>query len=370
MRIIVLELVALALLAAVALSPVAAVAVVVVAAPLLAVTFGRLQGHWWLERRALVRGYRRRRRQRPLPKADPRLSALQLLAPNLAVQTVRAADGSQVGVGRDDAGWFAVAAILPATPMSDEPGAHLPLDRLVSVLTEVAQPGAILQVVRQTVAAPGLAIDPDSPVGQSYRQLLASTGPLPLDQTTWVAVRLDGRRLAEAGAIGNTDVDAAPLVVAALVRRLGKSLRHAGIQCQVLDAQALTAALAASCDLEPGPEGEPSPSREDWTGWHSRLFAHRSFWVREWPPVTQAAALFDLFNSVAPMTAVALTLAPDDDIVDLQCLVRVAAPAAMLPQVCTRLIRRAPKVGARLQPLDGEQGPATYATAPTGGGSR
>jgi hypothetical protein len=189
MRILVLELVAVALLAAVALSPLAALAVVAVAVPLLVVTFGRIQGHWWLERRALARGYRRRRRGRPAPSVDPRLSALRALAPNLGVQTVRAADGSQVGVGRDDAGWFAVAAVLPATPMSDEPGAHLPLDLLIPVLAETAQPGAILQVVRQTIAAPGLAVDPDSPVGQSYRLLLANTGPLPLDQTTWVAVR-------------------------------------------------------------------------------------------------------------------------------------------------------------------------------------
>jgi type VII secretion protein EccE len=238
------------------------------------------------------------------------------------------------------------------------------------VLTETAQPGAILQVVRQTIAAPGLAVDVDSPVGQSYRQLLGSAGPLPLNQTTWVAVRLDGRRLAEAGAMGGTEVEAAPLVVAALARRLCKSLRHAGIQCQVLDAQALTGALAGSCDLEPEPGGAPAPSREDWTAWHSRLFAHRSFWVRDWPPVERAAGLFDLFDSAAPMTAVALTLSPDDDLVDLQCLVRVAAPAAMLPQVCARLTRRAPKFAARLHPLDGEQGPATYATAPTGGGSR
>src|SRR5688572_16773643 len=74
-RILVLELVAVALLVAAAHSLVAAAVVVGVAVPLLVVTFGRLQGHWWLERRALARGYRRRRRRRLLPTADLRLSA-------------------------------------------------------------------------------------------------------------------------------------------------------------------------------------------------------------------------------------------------------------------------------------------------------
>src|SRR5688572_30142902 len=59
-RILVLELVAVALLASAAYNLVLAAAVAVVAVPLLVVTFGRLQGHWWLERRALARGFRRR----------------------------------------------------------------------------------------------------------------------------------------------------------------------------------------------------------------------------------------------------------------------------------------------------------------------
>lgn len=341
---------------------------------LLSAALGRHRGRWWLERRLMTRQYRRRRRSRPATDAeDPRLIALRWLAPDLTVEDVPAADGSRIGVARDDAGWYAVATITATAPMRDDPRRSLPLNTLVGALADANQPGAVLQVVTHTVPAPSLDAHPASPMGQSYRQLLGSFGsvPVPADRATWIAVRLDARSLAEAGAYG-ADLDIAPAVVAALVRRVVKSLRHTGVAYQVLDANGLVGALTRSCDLDPTAQnGTAEKPHEDWSEWHSPRLAHRSFWVRGWPPLSEASALLDwLTTAPAATTSVALILVPEDETVDLRCLVRVAAPAAALSQICETITRRAHEARADLFQLDGEQGPAVYASAPTGGGPR
>jgi type VII secretion protein EccE len=351
--------------------------VVVAAVLLLLVTLGRRQGRWWLERRLMVRRYRRRRASASATPFgdDLRLGALRRLAPELVVENVSVADGAHVGVARDDAGWYAVAAVTPNAPMRDDPDA-LPLDALAAALAEADQPGAVLQVVTQTVPAPSIEMHPSSAAGQSYRQLLSRFGtvPVPADRTTWIAVRLDARSLAEAVTDDGADVDAAPAVVAALVRRVAKSLRRVGISHRLLDADELLGVLLRSCDLEPTAQSaEPVQPREGWSEWHSARLAHRSFWIRDWPPVGQAAALLDwLSTAPSAMTSVSLIMASDEDsrMVDLRGLVRVAAPERELDQVCQAIVRGAQQARAGLFPLDGEQGPAVYASAPTGGGAR
>jgi hypothetical protein len=190
-----------------------------------------------------------------------------------------------------------------------------------------------------------------------------------------VAVRADARALAEAGAEDTSDLDRVPLLVVTMVRRVAKALRRVGIPYQVLDAEGLTAALARSCDLQPAEDagGKPVQAREDWTVWHSATLAHRSFWLRKWPPLTEAGALLAWLTTVpAAMTSVSLVLAPetDADTVDLRCLVRLAAPPKALAQACLTLVRGVSQGHGHLFPLDGEQGPAAYASAPTGGGPR
>jgi type VII secretion protein EccE len=344
---------------------------------LLLVTLGRRQGRWWLERRIMAREYKRRRLSSTATPFgdDPRLGALRRLAPDLMVENVSVADGSHVGVARDDAGWYAVAAVTSSAPMRDDPG-PIPLEALAAALAEADQPGAVLQVVTQTVPAPSLEMHPSSAAGQSYRQLLARFGtvPVPADRSTWIAVRLDARTLAEAVADGQADLETAPAVVAALVRRVAKSLRRVGVSHRLLDADELLEVLLRSCDLAPTTQSaEPVQPREDWSEWHSSRLAHRSYWIRDWPPVDQAAALLDwLTTAPAAMTSLSLIMAPDDDkrMMDLRGLVRVAAPADHLAQVSQAIRRGAEQAKAGLFPLDGEQGPAVYASAPTGGGAR
>lgn len=344
---------------------------------LLLVTLGRRNGRWWVEQRVMARNYKRRRMMSTASPYgdDPRLGALRRLAPDLTVENVSVADGSHVGVARDDAGWYAVAAVTSRAPMRDDPG-PIPLEALAAALAEADQPGAVLQVVTQTVPAPSLEMHPSSAAGQSYRQLLARFGavPVPADRSTWIAVRLDARTLAEAVADGIADLDTAPAVVAALVRRVAKSLRRVGVSHRLLDADELLEVLLRSCDLAPAGRGaEPVQPREDWSEWHSARLAHRSYWIRSWPPVDQAGALLDWVTTApAAMTSLSLILAPDEDkrLMDLRGLVRVAAPADQLAQVAQAIRRGAEQAKADLFPLDGEQGPAVYASAPTGGGAR
>jgi type VII secretion protein EccE len=336
----------------------------------LVLSLGRQQGRWWFERRVMSWQFQRRRRSRPrsLPE-DARLSALQWLAPGLVVDDLAAPDGSQIGVGRDDAGWFAVAALSPSAAMRDDARPPLPLDTLVSALAEADQPGAVVQVVTHTVPAPAH----QDAAGQSYRELLHRYGPVavPVDRVTWFAVRLDARALAELGADLPEQTAAAPTVVAALLRRLVKALRRTGIAAQPLDREGLLDALARSCDLAPPDGFAPVRPREDWNAWHSGRLAHRSYWVRDWPSVAQATALLDwLATAPAALTSVALVLAPQDDGVDIRCLTRVAAAPEQLASVCQAVLRGAKLAHASLFELAGEQGPAAYATAPTGGGPR
>jgi type VII secretion protein EccE len=348
---------------------------VVVGLALLVVTLSRRQGRWWLERRLMTWQYQRRRRARPvLVRDDPRLTALRWLAPGLTVENVDARDGAQIGVARDDAGWFAVAAISPRAAMRDDPHAGLPLDILVRALVDADQPGAVLQVVTHTIPAPSLDLDGGRPAGHSYRELLQRFGPvaIPIDRVTWIAVRLDARALAEAGVDGVTETDQAPTAVATLIRRVAKSLRQVAIPYQVLDADGLLDALARSCDLAHPSQAGPAPEpREDWTAWHSGRLAHRSFWVRDWPSIAQSGALLDwLSTAPAAQSSIAMLLAPDGDSVDLRCVARVAASPNDLAGVTEAVDRGARLAHARLFQLDGEQAPAVYASAPTGGGPR
>lgn len=364
-----------AVLAALTQGVLAMAAATIGGAVLLVVTLGRWRGRWWLERWLMRWQYQRRRLARPPPyPADVRLAALQVLAPGLTVNEEPVADGSQVGVARDDAGWFAVAAVSPGTTTGEGPGAGLPVAALAAALAEASQPGAVLQLVWHTVPAPSLDTDPKAPVGQSYHQLLAGFGgrPVPMDQATWVAVRLDARSLAEAGA-DRTDLEPAPAVVAALLRGVAKPLRRAGIGYQVLDAAGLVAALARSCGLEPAAAAGPPPApQEEWTRWLAGGLAHRSYWIRSWPRIDHAASLLDrLAIASLATTNVALVLAPaEHGLFDMRCVVRVAAPASVLGHACQVMTGTAGQLRAELFALDGEQGPAVYASAPTGGGPR
>jgi type VII secretion protein EccE len=370
-QLVLVEAAVLAVLATLRSGVVALAGAVVVSLALLIPALSRRQGRWWLDRRSLARHFHRRQSgsRRGAQPQDPRLWALHSLAPGLSVADVAASDGSPVGVARDDAGWYAAAMLTPSSSMRDDPRPAVPLDALAQVLSEARQPGAVLQVVTHTIPVPGLG----DAAGLSYRELAQRFGSMtiPVDQVTWIAVRLDARTLAEAGPGSPAETAQAPAVVAGLLRSLIKHLRPYGLGAQPLDRDGLLAALARSCDLVPTNPAAPSQPREDWRGWHSGQLLHRSYWLRGWPSLAQAGPLLDwLATAPAAMASVALIVAADGDNLELRCLVRVAAPPERLSAVCAALEQGVRRASADLFELDGEQAPAVYASAPTGGGPR
>lgn len=346
---------------------------VVLAALALVVTFARSGGRWWLERVMLRRQYRRRRASPHLPATDIRLVALHRLAPDLTVQTVECPDGTPLGIGRDGAGSFAAVAVLPPDGLNGDPVGEVPLSRLAAIVHEAEQPGAVVQVVRQVVPVPTTGIAPGQPAAESYRELAAQYGrAMPADQMTWIAVRLDTRTVAEAAIGGADEPRETQLMLATLVRRVGKALRRAGLGHQVLNGDGLLEALSRSCDLELPNVGSGSPvTSESWSAWRSANLEHASFWVDGWPGLAATDRLLDAMSRTpAAQTTVALILAPFKELVELRCLLRVAAEPGALGQTCSMARRALGEAGGHAFRLDGEQAPAVYATVPSGGGAR
>ncbi|MBO0868598.1 MAG: type VII secretion protein EccE [Micromonosporaceae bacterium] len=373
LQLVLIEAVLVGLLAATNAGALTVTGLALIGLVVMLVVLSRSHGRWWLERVVMRRRYRRRRRAKPDPnEPDARLAALHCLAPALTVQTVSGPDGAQIGVAEDGAGWFAIAAVTSPSGMRGETSGQLPLDRLVDVFREAGQPGAVLQVVVHTVPAPSVDLDPRWPCEASYRELLSLAGPVPADRLSWVVVRLDAQSLAEAEVGGKDESAQAPAVVAALVRRLGKALRRSGLAYQILDADGVLEALARSSDLAaPVMSSVVVAPREDWRAWHSASLSHVSYWVRGWPDLARGRAMLDaLAAAPASMTSVAMVLAAEGEEVDLQCVVRVGAPVDQIARACQGVVAAARSAGARLFRLDGEQAPAVYVTAPTGGGVR
>ncbi|GAA2666851.1 type VII secretion protein EccE [Actinoplanes palleronii] len=374
-QIVVAELSVLATVAAALQGPLPALIAGGLGLTLIVVFFARQRGRWWLEHRQIARHHARRRAARLATGSGPVLAALRTIAPGLTVRDIEAHDGVRAGVAKDEAGWFSVVALSPAAPMHHD-AAPIPLDALVSVLAATEQPGVVLELVTHTVPAPSPDVHASSPAGSSYRQLVEtlSPAPVPAHRESTISVRVDARVLAEALYDHTADLEAAAALVAGLGRKVATSLRRVGIDCRVLDAGELLAVLARSCDVEAGSLAEGSQVDEEWTHWRSARLVHRTYWVKTWP--TSAGEIGSLFawaaTAPAAQTSVALVLnaAADGDDVAVRAFVRLATrPDADLDALDRVLVEGVRRVGAELQPLDGEHGPAVFATAPTGGGA-
>jgi type VII secretion protein EccE len=343
------------------------------AAALLLIFFARRQHRWWLEHRRIARDHRRRRAARLDTRAGSVLAALRTVAPGLGVRDIAPAEegGAAVGVARDEAGWFSVVVLDQAAPVQPDL-APIPLDSLVGILAGTEQPGVVLELVTHTVPAPSPDVHPASPAGSSYRQLVeaVSPAPVPAHRESSISVRVDAHTLAEALLDHTADPETAAELVAGLARKVSTNLRRLGVTGRVLDAGELLALLARSCDVDTPPPGEGLD--EAWTHWRSARLVHRTYWLKTWPgSATEIGSLF-AWAATAPaaQTSVALVLTAGGDDVAVRAFIRLAtrpdADLAALDRVLLEGVRRA---GAELQPLDGEHGPAAYATAPTGGGA-
>jgi len=335
---------------------------------LVVLTFGRHRGRWWTEHIALRWQYRRRTRSGQEPTEDHRLALLHELVPDLTVHNVEGSGGVRIGVGCDAAGWFVVLEVTPTDGMSGAARQPLPLDALAKAIKDVDQPGVVLQVVTHSVPAPSDMEAASQPSSRSYCELVQPVGgSVPADQVSWISVRLDARTLAEAAVGAEDAAQAAPVVLAALIRPAGKTLKRAGLAYRILDADAVMDALALSLALDAMDQTRP---HELWRRWQSTRLGHVSFWLQRWPAVGAAEGLLSrLAGTQSAFTTVATIVEPREDGIDLRCLVRVAADPMSLDATCAELQMTAKASGARLFRLDGEHAPAAYASAPSGGGA-
>lgn len=362
-RLVVLELAGGLVLAAYGRSVTLALLAVPVAVALAVVVLGRSGGRWWTERLALRWRYGRRRAARPVPATDPRLAALTRLVPELSVRTVDDR-GTPVGVGQDAAGWFATVAVRH--------GGGLPLAELTRIFDGSGPPASALSVVTHAVPTPSFLLDRQQPAARSYLELAGQDGAAAADSVCWVSVRLDPRSASEAAYSRGGGLDGVHRALCTLVGRVTKAVTGAGLECQVLDTDELLDALVRSAGAAGVPDLAGGGVAERWTNWRADGLAHTCFAVSHWPPLAGVNGMLGrLVRTPAALVSVVLLAepgaAPED--VTLRGLVRVAAEPAALDDACRAARATVRTAGGRLRRLDGEQGPALYASLPTGGGS-
>jgi type VII secretion protein EccE len=348
----------------------------------LVVVFGRARGGWmyqtmgtrWRLRRRKVVARRIRTRLAKVERPGS-LAALAPWAPGLAIRSVDDR-GRTIGVGQDEAGWFAAVSLAPWPDLSGNRGVRFSLDQLAGVLDETTVPVSALQLVSHLTPAPTGRLEQTSAAVRSYRDL-AFSARCPLEQTVWLAVRLSPADAAEAASNRGGGVAGVDRAIAATIGRIEKALAGAGVPYQVLDADGLRDALTVSCGLEEVARssltGTAVVSREQWSSWSAGGLAHACFTVRRWPREPSPDLLSDLAQVPASIPAsavsVAIAIRPHAGQVALVGLVRVVAPLPRLRAAVRQLDTNAGKLGVRLRRLDGEQARAVYATAPTGGGA-
>jgi type VII secretion protein EccE len=373
-QLVALEIAALAVLATLR-GPLPLTAATGAAALIIALsTLGRSHGRWWYEAYLAGRRLRRRRAARRADRhPDPRMAALRELAPALRIAETDER-GTSLGIAQDAAGWFAALEVAPGGGVLMRARPAVPLGQLAALLDEHAAPLSALQVVVHTVPAPVASLAADAPAVVSYRQLTGATedGLLPADEITWIAVRLEAPDAAEAAPSRGGGVAGVHRALAAALGRVGQILTSAGIPYRPLDAEGLVAALARSCAIgERGltvASGEPR-TEEVRHSWRADGTAHVSFWVESWPTMTAANPVLGRLARVSADTvtlSTVLTAAPSG--VRVQGLVRVSGDPSAVEHAADAVTRLAHDLKFALRRQNGQQAPAAYASAPTGGG--
>jgi len=326
--------------------------------------FLRVRGQWYSDVLAARRRLRRRRQR------------AQWLAPGYEVT-----GHESVGIGADDHGWFAAAEVVPP-PTAATP---VPLDRLTALLVDGSVPVSAVQVVTWSVPAPHYLVPAQAASVESYRQLSVDLfGAVPPASTsrTWVALRLDDDDAVER--TDGTDASARRVLDVAL-RRLGRSLTTAGTGHRVLDPGLLTAAVATCVGLDRGAD-QPA---EAWDAWTAGGLAHAAVAVVRWPGTASAETVRELCQVPAAQVVAAIELRRAEAGGSraaraareagaggsrgagagfaVRAVLRVGTAPGRLADAVAQVTARAERAGLRLRRLDGEQAPAGYFCAPTGG---
>lgn len=346
------------------------VVVGVVALTLLALAFGRRDGHWWYESLRLRRQFRARIRRAAAVRgtADPIATAVARITPELAVSSVPDRRG-RFGVGQDDRGFFIALEAMPLQNLDGQRLGGFHLGQLGDLLTSATVPVSALQVVIHVVPAPSGVLDWQAPCAASYYELIGN-GFVPNDQRVWVAARLsplDAREAADARGSGVAGVHRA---LAAVVGRLDKALQTSGTPLRALDADELTAAVAAVAGVTDAAADGTITAREEWRGWRTAEAVHVCLRLTHLPQRPLPDFISELSRQHLMSFTLSIELVPSSDGgISVAGLLRVSAPPGSIDDAVHRVIKFCHRAGAVVQRLDGRHAPAVYAVAPTGGGA-
>ncbi len=268
--------------------------------------------------------------------------------------------GGGVGIGQDADGWFAAMAVAPEGAGAQGSAARAPrLDTLVRFTDDRMS----LQVlVHHPAAAPG--VDAASPCVRSSQELRGALG-VAAPAGVWIVLRGRSR------AAGAGELDVGRRLRGALAR-IAASLQTRGFRARVLDGPELESVLRRS---RVGPDQARTPAataHESWRRWQTGRLAHVSFGATRWPARVPPDLLADLGrvgDGIEGWTSMTVSgiQAPDRQRgpTGARLVVRIVAPVDQLAHATRRLRAHARALGVSLVRLDGEHGPAVYATAPT-----
>src|SRR5690606_30545012 len=257
----------------------------------------------------------------------------------------------------------------------------IPLERLERLFDETSVPVTAVQLVGHTTPV-GLSAYDNSAASRSYRELLGDY-PAVVHHKAWLAVRLGARDAREATADRGGEVEGVYKALASTAQRVSKLLGNVGVPNRILDAEGVREAVQQSLGVAFAPvPGERTA--EDWDHWYADGLRHVSYRITKWP--ADAQALHRTVDSLSGVPAAFVTVSivatpgtsgkvnPDGRVTGRQlavdAVVRLALDQASWESAQNQMLNVADQLGVRLQRLDGEHGPAAYASAPTGGGPR
>ncbi|MEU6510640.1 type VII secretion protein EccE [Streptomyces sp. NPDC046942] len=386
-RLVLVELAAAALVVGLAIGMVALVPAAVVALVLVLLAFVRRRGRSlpeWLATARELRARQKRAASTPIPPGtEPGLVPAVECEPALRTYSYGARDRRPVGIVGD--GTFVTAVLqveADATALRAE-RSRQPLP--VALVRDALEVDGIrlesAQIVLHTQPAPALHLPQQSVAVANYLPLQEQTGA-PAVRITWIALKLDPERCAEAVAARGGGLVGAQKCVVRAADHLASRLTGAGFRARVLDEEELVAALATSACANPlvTAEAGRSETRERRTeesgrSWRCDNRRHTTYWVRRWPQLGGGSSE-SLPHFVARVTAIpalattfSLTLAHGErQEVSLSGHLRVTGRSDDELVAARRALEAAARQsGAGLTRLDREQLPGMLATLPLGG---
>jgi type VII secretion protein EccE len=302
---------------------------------------------------------------------DPRVALLRLVVPDLVVAQGVDHERRPLGLAWHDGAWTAVLLVDPAPGLITAVGSapSLPLGALAPCLEDR---GVVLDAISVIWHCyPGSAALPaTSPALNSYLEVL---GPLPAAarRTTWIAVRLDPRRCAEAIRERGGGVVGAHRALIGALSRVRNALESAGVSIRPLDSDELLRAGISAAELTAvAGSTKPVTLREKWSGVTAGSVGHASYAITGWPSKGMRNNLNALTGVRALSSTLSMTISPsgEDGQVGLRGVARVSARTpSELEKADERLKTLGDKLGITLTPLRGLQVSGLAATLPLGG---